>query len=77
MYAAGSFPDNMKLAYMAPEKKKRSFEKTYCPVNALSNISKSFEKLIPKQILGYIIFMLLQKRFQVARPVNLKLVFTD
>ena len=76
MYAAGSFPDNMKLLTWHM-KKKRSFEKTYGPVNALSNISNIFEKLIPKQIVGYIKFMLLQKRFKVARVVNLKLVFND
>ena len=56
MLAAGTFPDNMKLADIKPVFKKRTplKSKSYGPVSVLSAISKIFEKLMQKQIVGYI-----------------------
>ena len=55
MLTTGNFPDNMKLADITPVfKKKYSLKKeNYRPVSHLSAISKIFEKLMQKQIVGY------------------------
>ena len=55
MLSRGNFPDNMKLANIAPVfKKKDSLKKeNFRPVGILSAISKIFERLIQKQIIGY------------------------
>ena len=52
----GNFPDNLKLADIAPVfKKKNPLHKVnYRPVSVLPSISKVFEKLMQKQISGYI-----------------------
>ena len=53
--STGNFPDNKKLADIKPVfKKKYPLKKeSYRPVNVLSAISKIFETLMQKQILGY------------------------
>ena len=55
MLPAGNFPYNMKLADMTPVfKKKDPFKKENCrAVSILSAISKIFERLMQKQIVGY------------------------
>ena len=55
MLSRGNFPDNMELANIAPVfKKKDSLKKeNFRPVGILSAISKIFERLIQKQIIGY------------------------
>ena len=55
MLSRGNFPDNMKLANIAPVfKKKDSLKKeNFRPVGILFAISKIFERLIQKQIIGY------------------------
>ena len=52
----GNFPDNLKLADVTPYfKKKDPLNKAnYRPVSVLPSISKIFEKLMQKQINGYI-----------------------
>ena len=51
----GNFPDNMKLADITPVFKKKDpiKKENYRPVNILSVISKISEKLMQKQIIGY------------------------
>ena len=53
--STGNLPDNKKLADIKPVfKKKYLLKKENCrPVNVLSAISKIFETLMQKQILGY------------------------
>ena len=53
--STGNFPDNTKLADISSVfKKRRSFKKrNYRPVSVLYAISKFFEKLMQKQIVGY------------------------
>ena len=55
MLSTGNFPDNMKLADITPVFKKKDsyFKKNYRPVSILSIISEIFERLIQKQIVGY------------------------
>ena len=51
----GNFPDNLKLADITPVfKKKDPFKKeNYRPVSILSAILKIFERLMQKQLVGY------------------------
>ena len=55
MLSTGNFPDNMKLADITPVfKKKDPLKKgNYRTVSILSAISKIFERLMQKQIVGY------------------------
>ena len=55
MLSTGNFPDNMKLADITPVfKKKDTLKKeNYRPVSILSAIWKMFERLMQKQIVGY------------------------
>ena len=50
-----NFPDNMKLADITPIFKKKDplKKENQRPVSILSTISKIFEKLMQKQLLGY------------------------
>ena len=50
MLSAGNFPDNMKLANIAPVFKKKENCRT---LSILSAISKISERLMQKQIVGY------------------------
>ena len=56
MLKTGNFPENLKLAdIMTVFKKKNSLHKVnYRPVSVLPSISKVSEKLMQKQISGYI-----------------------
>ena len=55
MLSTGNFPDNMKLADITPVFKKKDplKKENYRPVSILSAISKIFERLMQKQIVGY------------------------
>ena len=55
MLSTGNFPDNMKLADITPVFKKKDplKKENYIPVSILSAISKIFERLTQKQIVGY------------------------
>ena len=55
MLSTGNFPDNMKLADITPvfRKKDPLKKENYRPVSILSAISKIFERLMQKQIVGY------------------------
>ena len=56
MLKTGNFPENLKLADIIPVfKKKNTLHKVnYRPVSVLPSISKVFEKLMQKQLSGYI-----------------------
>ena len=55
MLSTGNFPDNMKLANISPVFKKKDplKKENYRPVSILSAISKISERLMQKQIVGY------------------------
>ena len=55
MLSTGNFPGNMKLANITPVFKKKDplKKENYRPVSILSAISKIFERLMQKQIVGY------------------------
>ena len=55
MLSTGNFPGNMKLANITPVFKKKDplKKENYRPVSILSAISKIFERLTQKQIVGY------------------------
>ena len=55
MVSTGNFPDNMKLADTTPVSKKKDplKKENYRPASILSAISKIFEKLMQKEIVGY------------------------
>ena len=55
MLSTGNFPDNMKLADITTVFKEKDplKKENYRPVSVLSAISKNFEKLMQKQIVGY------------------------
>ena len=55
MLSTGNFPDNIKLADITPVFKKKDplKKENYRPVSILSAISKIFERLMQKQIVGY------------------------
>ena len=57
MLKTGNFPDNLKLADITAvfKKKNRLHKVNYRPVSFLPSISKIFEKLMQKQMSGYII----------------------
>ena len=56
MLKTGNFPDNLKLTDITPVFKKKTplHKVNYRPVSILPSISKVFEKLMQKQISGYI-----------------------
>ena len=56
MLSTGNFPYNVKLAGITPVFKKKSLfleKRNYRPVSVLFALSKTLEKLMQKQIVGY------------------------
>ena len=60
MLSTGNFPDNMKLADITPVLKKKDplRKENYRAVSILSAISKIFERLMQKQVVGYMVHFL-------------------
>ena len=56
MLKTGNFPNNLKLADITPVFKKKNclYKVNYRPVSVLPSTSKVFEKLMQKQISGYV-----------------------
>ena len=55
MLSTGNFPENMKLADITPVFKKKDplKKENYRPVSIISAVSKILERLMQKQIVGY------------------------
>ena len=70
----GAFPDSLKLADITPVfKNKDPLNKTnYCPVSVLPIVSKLFEKIMQKQINGFISYCLLPYLGGYRRAFNMQ-----